>query len=877
MLSTIVATLTAANVFTPTIAFEARPSAVGAPTLQLGVLSEPLTGDLSLSAKAWALTNRERLGLHPATTLRFDVGFATRFGASLHFVQQLDGVDLYQAKLVLTVDERARIVQVSSSLVNQRPVKNEFSMSEAAALSQASKAVPFPALMPNSARPFGGATKVFFAVDDELHAGWLTHVASVDRSKNWYVGLDAVTGETLFTQNRVHHAANDVNVYPVSPGGLDAGVGRTPTIVASLTHPDGGSYVADTCEVYLPDGGFVIRDNDAGVLCGDQLTSYNCCANAGCVPDAGPLRVAGPTSIMGFNINLDIPVCDRVNQATNQRDGGDYRYDPVDPPANRAVVELNDPANSDTFAHTHSFYHVNRVYDWVRGLSSLAAPLFPANQPAIGPFKMRDERRTPARRVAVLSNVLIPKLPSTLAEAMQIEGVPQCLPPPLGSNTGTCRIRDFGRFDNAAFFPVENFSQLPLPGLTTGVDTLMIFQGNAADAAYDATVLWHEFGHGVVYATAALTFEDVAIDNRSANNEGGALHEGFADYIAGAFGNLAEVGPYFGPRALAGSGVMGVRQDGYLRSLANTLSCPDVLWGEVHQDSQHVSAALWAGRLANLGTDNGATYDAAFYAMLVSLAPNADFASVAQVMAARVSTAFTPAAGTALTQIFTSKGVIACSKVLDLTTASAPRAMFAIPTASMLRTANVPGPIQFKLRVPNGAQGITIKADQGGGGGFGGNTPAIVVLTKTASPVTFTRNGAQLSNDAETTASLQAMNGRLDGRVDVRVPCGATSEVYVALAARGGGATLQNVELAAEPLVNCMFPVDAGMPMMDAGMMMMPVDAGQMGNDTKMIPAAQIVGQPAAQTGCGCSSLEGSAVLATLGLLSLSRRRRAHR
>ena len=197
---------------------------------------------------------------------------------------------------------------------------------------------------------------------------------------------------------------------------------------------------------------------------------------------------------------------------------------------------------------------------------------------------MRDERRTPARRVAVLSNVLIPKLPSSLAEVMQIEGVPACLPPPIGSNTGTCRIRDFGRFDNAAFFPVENFSQLPLPGLTTGVDTLMIFQGNAADAAYDATVLWHEFGHGVVYATAALTFEDVAIDNRSANNEGGALHEGFADYIAGAFGNLAEVGPYFGPRALAGSGVMGVRQDGYLRSLANTLSCPDVLWGEVHQD-----------------------------------------------------------------------------------------------------------------------------------------------------------------------------------------------------------------------------------------------------------------------------------------------------
>lgn len=870
MLTTIVATLTAANVFTPTVAFETRPAPTAAPTLMLGVLSEPLAGDLTLAARDWALSNRARFGLHPASTLRFDVGFATRFGASLHYLQQLDGLEVYQGKLVVTLDDRRRVVQVSSSLVDARPVQAGFAMSEGAALHLAGKQVNFPALRHDDpSRPYGAAKRMLFPVGDELHAAWLVHAASYDPSKNWYVALDAVTGETLFAQNRVHKAELDANVYPISPGSLDAGVGRTPTQVASLGRPDAGRFIGTTCEIFLPDGGFVTTDNDAGVLCGEQLTSYNCCTRANCQADAGPRRVSGPTNFMGFQLNVDLPVCDRVNQATNQRPEGDYRYAPVDPPTNRMAVELDDPANSDTFAHVHAFYHVNRVYDWVRGLSAQAGPRFPSvDGGVIGPFTMRDERRTPARKPAVLTNVLTPNF-------QDIQGIPQCLPPPIGSGMGACVVGSFGRFDNAAFFPVENFAQLPLPGLSTGVDTLVIFQGNAADAAYDATVLWHEFGHGVVYATAALTFEDIALDARSANNEGGALHEGLSDYIAGAFGNLAEVGPYFGPRALAGTGVMGVRQDGYLRSLANTFTCPDVLHGAVHQDSQHVSAALWAGRLANLGTDNGASYDAAFYAMLVSLAPNADFAAVAQVMAARVSTAFTPAAGAALTQIFQNKGVIGCSKVLDVTSATMPRPSYGIPTASMMRQAFIPGPFQFRLRLPNGAHTLRVRATQGGGGGFGGGAPPpVTVMTRSGSPITFTRNGAQLTNDAQASMAVNAQGGTIDAQISVRVPCGANEELYVALAGRGGGITLSDLSVSADPLVNCMFPVDAGTMMpVDAGMP--EEDAGVGGSETKTIAHAGTIAQPAAQTGCGCSALEGGALLSALVVLASARRRRA--
>ena len=282
-------------------------------------------------------------------------------------------------------------------------------------------------------------------------------------------------------------------------------------------------------------------------------------------------------------------VCDRLRRASNLTNGtGDFAYTPIDPPANRTAVVASDLANSDEFAEVHSFYHVNTVYDWMRRLSTKAQPIF-GNNPAILPFKMRDERRMPAVKVAVWSNVMFPNFNELFA------GGANCLLNP------PCRANTLLRLDNAAFFPRENFSQIPLPGFDTGADTLMIFQGNSADAAYDATVIQHEFGHGAVYATANLTFDDTAIDTRSANNEGGALHEGFADYIAAAFNNIAEVGPYFGPRVTAGQ----PRR----RACAATATCarwttpspaPTCCGARSTRTAMHVAGALWEARQERL-------------------------------------------------------------------------------------------------------------------------------------------------------------------------------------------------------------------------------------------------------------------------------------
>lgn len=862
MLSTFVSLVAAASVVTPAPAHQLLTEDGARVRAESGTLSAPLTGELSAAVRTWALSQRERYGLSPGTTLDSSDAFATRFGGSFHLVQTAKGVPVYGAKLVVTLDEQKRVTLVTSSLETVTRVLDGAALSTDEALRRAAEGLPLVGLRPDGV-PYGGAKRFYFRVGDELHLGWLANVGTLDLTKNLYVAIDAVTGQRLFVQDRVHHAALDAQVYPVSPGGLDAGVGVTPTVTRALVHADGGSMVGDTCAVPMPDGGIETYGNDGGELCGTQLMMYNCCPTEGCVPDAGPRRVSGSINYGGFPVQYDVAVCDRVRRASNVTNAsGDFVYTPVDPPANAMAVEASDPSNSDEFAEVHSFYHVNTVYDWVRHLSTKADAVYGGN-PAIAPFSMRDERpsyRMPPQKVAVWSNVMFPNFNEL------ISGGFGCIAQP------PCRANTLLRMDNAAFFPRENFSQLPIPGFDTGVDTLMIFQGNSADAAYDATVIQHEFGHGVVYSTANISFDTVALDTRSANNEGGALHEGFADYIAAAFNDLADVGPYFGPRALAGAGVPGVMQNSYLRTMANSFSCPDVLWGEVHQDSQHVAGALWEARAQHFqGTDSGDTYDAAFYAMLVGITPDADFAMVAMVMADRVKNAF-PAiadAETTMNSIFAQRGVVSCSKILDFPAGSQPRPYYGVPAASALPSSVIPGPFQFKIPAPLGASKVTLTGTVAGNGNpLGGNGPTPQLLVKGGSPITFTRMGSNLVNTAD--ASGMAPNG--SGSVNVNVPCG--QDVYVTIAAQGGGANLQNVSVSLTPLTSCTTEMDAGT---DAGSGDDAGTGGGGGGDTTTTPAVGdggLLAQPAAKTGCGCSTPVDAGGFGLLALLALRRRQR---
>lgn len=800
----------------------------GATVIRTGVLSAPLEGRLGPRARAFALANAKELKLPASSTLSEPEAFGTRFGATFRMNQLVDGVPVQGAVVTVTIDANRRVVQLSSSIVPYSNARRTFAVSPEAALHKASFATMW-AMRTSEGVPYGGVKRMFFAVGDEVRAGYLIWVPTLDLTKNWYLSIDAANGEILRTVNRAFHAAADADVYVNTPGGLQGGVGVTPTQRVTLSH-------------------FGPEHATTKKLSGDQLVSWNCCVNEGCSTDplAKPKRAKGTTTALGFPVNYDVAVCDRQQRATNDsavHASGDFVYAPVDPPNASSYASQSEPADTDEFSEVHAFYHLNNVYDFVRGLSTKAQPLFPDEN--IPGFQTRDEKV--GKRIAVWSNVLLPDF----AAAQQTLG------------TGTATAHDLVRTDNAAYMPKENFDSLVIPELSFDSDALMMFQGSVADFGYDAPVYWHEFGHGVIFATAA--FESFTLDARSGNNEGGALHEAISDYFAAAFQQGPVIGEYVGPR-------LATMQPGTavgLRNLKNTFACPDVLQGQVHNDSQHFSAALWDARMEIFqGQDMGDTFDAAFYGSLVSMTPATGFEQAALIVSSHVGRAFPNIidAQAKMEAIFTARGVLGCSKVLDVTGDDQPRTYYGIggtQAAGVSTGAIVPGPYQMKLHAPKGVKSLTVSLVPTSQGPFGG-MPAVRLLTKMGEPVTFTRSGAQLQNDADEVVSFTSNGQGLKATAQVEVPCGA--DLYFTLgSASQGGDTVANVSVSHLEADSCP-TVDAGTPEVDAG-------------TQAVIPAVPDQGNPelGAKHGCGCTAVDPS--LALFGLIALGAvaRRRRHR
>ncbi|MGV3624141.1 MAG: hypothetical protein ACO1OB_25210, partial [Archangium sp.] len=173
---------------------------------------------------------------------------------------------------------------------------------------------------------------------------------------------------------------------------------------------------------------------------------------------------------------------------------------------------------------------------------------------------------------------------------------------------------------------------------------------------------------------------------------------------------------------------------------------------------------------------------------------------------------------------------------------------------------------------------VRITGTSQGGGLGGGGGPTAQALIRSGSAITFTRTGNTLTNDSQRSGALA--NGAVS--LDVNSPCG--TDVYVAIAAQGGGATLSNVNIVADPLVNCMIPVaDAGMGGgAGGGSGATGGGSGTTGGGTGMTEMIPGVGtgsttvQPAAKTGCGCASIADVAapLMALLAIAGMRRRRR---
>jgi MYXO-CTERM domain-containing protein len=134
-----------------------------------------------------------------------------------------------------------------------------------------------------------------------------------------------------------------------------------------------------------------------------------------------------------------------------------------------------------------------------------------------------------------------------------------------------------GRYDNAFFS--KDFA---------GNYTIALGQGTI-DLAYDADVIQHEFGHGVVDDLCDINAEldyPISFDEYGLHSAPHAVNEGMADYWSSTFQGDPCSAEYFGSAF----------GDSCLRDLDNDHVTPDDLLGEAHEDGMIIGGALWAVR-----------------------------------------------------------------------------------------------------------------------------------------------------------------------------------------------------------------------------------------------------------------------------------------
>jgi uncharacterized protein (TIGR03382 family) len=518
-------------------------------------------------------------------------------------------------------------------------------------------------------------------------------------------------------------------------------------------------------------------------------------------------------TVQGFTVNVHL--CEELHKA--RADGSyDFLFDPT---------ETSPARDEDEFAEVQMFYHVNRIYDFYKSLGFTQLIDSTTQQP--GQIQATVNFRIP---------VDVTNPPSNILQAIQQASDPHG---PLYP------------FDNAFFVDAASTAQF----LTRDRDSIIFGQGTNADFAYDGDVIYHEFGHAVIGSTSRLAA--ALIDEFGLDSAPGAMNEGYADYFSAALAGNAKVGEYAGSSLPAGQAA------GAIRDLDNTDVCPNHLWGEVHQDSQAFSAALWEVRKGLAAADRP-KYDKAVYAAMVGLASESSFEAAATATVEQVRTQVSQAAATSAQAVYQNRGLMGCNnRIVNYTTAR--RLAFVEGTGTASLSPFVPGYTQLKFTVPSGRNEIVVSYVPGRGlptpeSGFDfGATANLKVLFSQGTAIEFTYAGDTISNASQFPRVTPRDTGRTttQGKIfEARYSQNVTpGDYYIMVVNEGSGqGVVQSLKVEAASTTTT---TDGGTPRPDGGTT--PPDAGTGGQ-----PDA---GTAPRQSGGGCAAAGGGTPAALLGLL----------
>lgn len=237
------------------------------------------------------------------------------------------------------------------------------------------------------------------------------------------------------------------------------------------------------------------------------------------------------TKMVNVGLPLTVHTCELETTITPDASGDYVTIAPI--PGGR----------EDQYSELSMFFHTEKVYEFVKSIG------FP------------DSKVTP---ITAIANLRMPAGLSTFNTAKMAD--PNIALEP---------------YDNAFFAEKD-----PLLSTTFGLDgdAMWFGQGTVADFGYDGDVVDHEFGHFVVSRTIKLGGGTVA-DEFGLTYSPGAIGEGIADILSLFVTNDPELGEY------AATGM--AKKGKGIRSMLNTFKFPEAITGQVHQDSEPFSAAIY--------------------------------------------------------------------------------------------------------------------------------------------------------------------------------------------------------------------------------------------------------------------------------------------
>jgi hypothetical protein len=645
-------------------------------------------------------------------------------------------------------------------------------------------------------------------------------------------------------------------------------------------------------------------------LTGAFVETFNCCKRVACVTpgDGGCLEsrcvsatsqdgvesrvtlslstaaMGLPPQMAAFCPNIPDPVyidtvfCAELPKATSA--GGDWVFTPLDvaSPAGEALL-----AEEDDFAEVMGYYHVQKFLDHVRLVSGDAQ------------FCLDGQGCTggvPTRPFHVAMNYLLPDMGQESLTAMlcQLCAVPGYCPAGSGGK-GTAQnpatLDRFMRVANAAFVPALDSGSNPLPinspALQRPFDSVLFFQGPARDFGYDGDIIYHEMTHAVIHTVVRNGGQPqglggFTLDAWGAHDDAGALNEGYADFFSQSLTNDPVSGQY------AGAGL--VPGETGIRDASQRFTCPDHITGEVHDDSQPWSSALWALRQQVAGTDTAKVrrFEGAVYAALATLHVKATFAEAATATRAALLAEF-PGTESALDQVLQDRGVAACVRARPLVRQV--NGVTELESIDYLQLAGkaeaglanwAPGPVQLKLELPPRTDSFTLRFNVQAGGMVGsvmGGDPTDISLK-----LVLKRNGP--GEDSPIAYSYAALRASHDG-IDQTVSPNSRGDVSFRFdAAEEDPATYYvgvNVEADNAVVLSNVAATVSARPAPDAGLP--PADAGT-GTDAAGSSSSSNGGSggdgPKDDGPCGCAATTARpaslSALLLLGLLVTVRRRR---